>query len=182
MLLHTSKYSRYINSPANISLSILRDEPDERQYDKRFLPMAILLEGFFDSNFKNRLAPELDTSKVMAFKDRSVFSRQIVVGDGDVLRNDVSKTQGKIFPLDLDRFTGATYGNKNFMLNALNFLCDDSGLISARAREVMVRPMDKKKLVKNKLNIQLLNVAFPTILVLLFGLIQFFLRKRKFAK
>lgn len=181
-LLHTSKYSRYINSPANISLSILRDEPDERQFDKRFLPMAVLLEGFFTSNYKNRMPPELDTSKVMAFKDRSAFSRQIVVGDGDVLRNDVSKNQGKIFPLDFDRFTGATYGNKNFMLNALNFLCDDSGLISARAREVMVRPLDKKKVVKNKLNIQMMNVAFPTLLVLLFGLGQFFIRKRKFAK
>jgi ABC-2 type transport system permease protein len=181
-LLHSSKYSRYINSPANISLSILRDEPDERQFDKRFLPMAVLLEGFFDSNYKNRVSPEIDTSKIMAYKDRSVFSRQIVVGDGDVLRNDVSKNQGKIFPLDFDRFTGATYGNKTFMLNALNFLCDDSGLISARAREVMVRPLDKKKVVKNKLNIQMMNVAFPTILVLLFGLIQFFVRKRKFAK
>jgi ABC-2 type transport system permease protein len=182
VLLHTSKYSRYINSPARISLSILRDEPDERQFDKRNLPMAVLLEGFFESNYKNRVPPEIDSSRVIGFKDRSTFSRQIVVSDGDVLRNDVSKNQGKIYPLDLDRFTGATYGNKTFIMNALNFLCDDSGLISARTREVLVRPLDKKKVVKNKLNIQLMNVAFPTILVLLFGLVQYFIRKRKFAK
>jgi ABC-2 type transport system permease protein len=182
VLLHTSKYSRYINAPSRISLNIFSEEPDEKQYDKRYLPMAILLEGFFNSNFKNRVSPQIDTSKVIGFKDRSAFSRQIVISDGDILRNDVSKTQGKIFPLDLDRFTGATYGNKTFIINALNFLCDDSGLISARAREVMVRPLDKKKIVKNKLNIQLTNVAFPTILVLLFGLIQYFLRKRRFAK
>lgn len=182
VLLHTSKYSRYINSPARISLSILRDEPDERQFDKRNLPMAVLMEGFFESNYKNRVPPEIDSSRVIGFKDRSAFSRQIVVSDGDVLRNDVSKNQGKIYPLDLDRFTGATYGNKTFIMNALNFLCDDSGLISARTREVLVRPLDKKKVVKNKLNIQLMNVAFPTILVLLFGLIQYFIRKRKFAK
>jgi ABC-2 type transport system permease protein len=182
VLLHTSKYSRYINAPSRISLNIFSEEPDEKQYDKRYLPMAILLEGFFNSNFKNRVSPQIDTSKVIGFKDRSAFSRQIVISDGDVLRNDVSKTQGKIFPLDLDRFTGATYGNKTFIINALNFLCDDSGLISARAREVMVRPLDKKKIVKNKLNIQLTNVAIPIILVLLFGLIQYFLRKRRFTK
>ena len=182
VLLHTSKYSRYINSPARISLSILRDEPDERQFDKRNLPMAVLMEGFFESNYKNRVPPEIDSSRVIGFKDRSAFSRQIVVSDGDVLRNDVSRNQGKIYPLDLDRFTGATYGNKTFIMNALNFLCDDSGLISARTREVLVRPLDKKKVVKNKLNIQLMNVAFPTILVLLFGLVQYFIRKRKFAK
>lgn len=182
VLLNTSKYSRYINSPARISLNILREEPDERQYDKRYLPTAMLVEGFFTSNYKNRISTELQSSKEVAFKDRSVFTRQIFVSDGDILRNDVSKTQNKIFPLDLDRYSGYTYGNKTFMMNALNFLCDDSGLLSARAREVMVRPLDKKKTTKNKLNIQISNVAAPTLLVLLFGVIQYFLRKRRFAK
>lgn len=192
VLLHTSKYSRLINAPARISLNILGEEPDERQFNKRELPLCVLAEGFFESNYVNRLPPQMDTSKVIAPKYKSVYTKQLFIADGDILRNDilhkdVSKQQDKsdsisIVPLEVDRFTGFNYGNKTFILNAVNYLCDDSGLISARAREVTIRLLDKKKIAKNKLRIQLTNVALPSIIILLFGVVQFFVRKRRFAK
>ncbi len=192
VLLHSSKYARIMNAPARISLNILGQEPDERQYTKRDLAVAVLSEGFFESNYLNRLPPAMDTSKVLNVKYKSVYTKQIFVSDGDVLRNDVlrkdvSKQMDKrdslrIVPLEVDRYTGNQYGNKTFLLNAINYLCDDSGLISARAREVSIRLLDKKKIAKNKLRIQLTNVALPSIIILLFGVVQFFIRKRRFAK
>lgn len=188
VLLHSSKYSRFVNAPSRLSLNILSEEPDENQYQKSYLPMAVLLEGFFESNYKGRVPDTIANSSEIGFKDRSAFTRQIVVADGDVLRNDISKGKNVIYPLDFDRYgsdatgTKRFFGNKNFILNCINFLCDDSNLISARNREEIIRTLDKKKINKNKLKIQFTNVALPTIIVLLLGLIQFFFRKRRFAK
>lgn len=192
VLLHTSKYSRLINAPARISLNILGEEPDEKQFNKRNLPLCVISEGFFESNYLNRLPPAMDTSKALAVKYKSPYTKQLFIADGDVIRNDVlhkgsakqlnSSDSLSIVPLEIDRFTGYSYGNKTLILNAINYLTDDNGLISARAREVTIRLLDKKKIAKDKLRIQLTNVALPSIIILLFGLAQFFIRKRRFAK
>lgn len=101
-----------------------------------------------------------------------------------MIKNQIQFSAGTYtpFPLGYDRFTGQTFGNKDLMLNAVNYLCDDTGLMSVRSREVKLRPLDRTRVSKNLLFWQLINTAGPVLLVILFGLMQFFLRKRRYAK
>ena len=105
----------------------------------------------------------------------------IVISDGDIIRNEVQYSTQKPYPLGYDKYTNQTYGNKNFILNCVNYLCDDSGLISVRARELTLRLLDKKKVLNERLKWQLVNVLFPLLVILLFGIIHHIIRKRKYA-
>lgn len=183
VLLHTSRYSKYQNTPARISLNILGQQPNEKQYNLRYIPTAILAEGFFESMFKgSRLVDALEKSPVIAFKPKSDYTKQVFIADGDVLRNDIQKSTGKAYPLDMDKFTGMQFGNKTLVMNAVNYLCDDNGLITARARDIKVRLLDTKRITKSKLNIQLTNVGLPIIVGLVIALMGGALRRRRYAK
>ena len=182
ILLSTSKRSRDLNTPARISLNILREEPNPRDYPKSGLPLAVLLEGNFTSIYANRITPALQESAEVGYLNKSVKpTAMIVVGDGDVIRNGVS-ANGKIIPLGYDRFTGELFGNRDFLLNCVNYLCDDQGLIAVRSREVKLRLLDEPKVKVHRTRIQMQNVALPIGIILLAGLIVTNLRKRKYSK
>lgn len=183
-LLHSSKYSKAVNAPARISLDILRKEPDPSVFNKSNLNTAILLEGKFTSLYKNRVPEQIATSKAIGFKEKSSSNKMIVIADGDIIRNAVKyeNKQPVPFPLGYDRYTGQTYGNKEFILNAFNYLLDDSGLLSIRSREVTLRLLDRAKIIDSRVFWQALNLILPIIFVLIFGIILNYLRKRKFAK
>jgi ABC-2 type transport system permease protein len=117
----------------------------------------------------------------IGFKDKSVPNKMIVISDGDVVRNQISKNSSEAYPLGFDRFSGETFGNKNFLLNCVNYLLDESGLIAVRSREIKLRMLDKTKIENEKLFWQLLNVVSPLLIIITFGLIMFFIRKRKFS-
>lgn len=180
-LFKSSRFSKVVPSPGGISLDIMKKEPDEKTFKLKYLPMAVLLEGTFTSAFRNRLVDTLKKNSELNFQERSKPTRMIVIGDGDVIRNQV-KSNGErlmVYPLGFDRFTQQTFGNKNFILNAIDYLCDDSGLIEVRNREVKIRPLDRQK-VKNATYWQMINIAVPVLLVALFGLFHNMRRKRKF--
>jgi ABC-2 type transport system permease protein len=105
----------------------------------------------------------------------------IVIADGDVIRNDVQYSTRKPYPLGFDKYTNRTYGNRNFILNCVNYLCDDSGLLSVRARELTLRLLDKKKVKNEGTKWKVINTAVPLLLVLVFGLIYYYVRKRKYS-
>jgi len=98
-----------------------------------------------------------------------------------VVRNQISKNSSEAYPLGFDRFSGETFGNKNFLLNCVNYLLDESGLIAVRSREIKLRMLDKTKIENEKLFWQILNVISPLLIIVTFGLIMFFIRKRKFS-
>lgn len=181
ILLHTSKYSKVLNSPVRISLGIVQQEPKQEQYDKHNLPLAVLLEGQFESVFKNRITTAIANSNEIKFKAQSKPTKMIVVSDGDVIKNAVSKSSGKVYPLGFDRYTNQMYGNTNFILNSMNYLTDNSGLISIRSRELTLRLLDKEVLKSDKFFWQLLNTLLPILLLLIYGIVQFYLRKRKYS-
>ena len=185
VLLASSKYSRSVNTPARISLDLLQSVPDERVYNQSYLPVAVLLEGSFQSLYLNRLPPEMVTdNKSFDFKEKSPETKMIVVSDGDVIKNQLDKKTGNPYPLGFDQYTGETFGNKDFILNCIDYLCDDSGIISVRSREVKMRLLDPKKL-KNagtKLSMQLINTIGPVLLIMVFGIIQLIVRRYRFAK
>jgi len=178
ILLHSSKDSRLNPAPSKISLGILENPPTTNSYNKEFLPIAILLEGKFESVFKNKLVQK---NKQIQFFEKSVSTKMIVVSDGDIIANDLSNFGG-IYPLGYDKNIKFTYpGNKHFLINAVQYLCGDNALSHLKVKELGLRMLDKKKIQKNKLIIQLINIALPILLLIIFAL--FFVRhkKRKYA-
>jgi ABC-2 type transport system permease protein len=105
----------------------------------------------------------------------------IVVSDGDVIKNQLHYSKGYPMPLGYDQYTGETFGNKDFILNAMDYLVDESGLISIRSREIRLRQLDMTRINNNKMAWQAFNLLGPVVLVLIYGLIRFYLRKRKYT-
>lgn len=182
VLLASSKYSRALNTPVKIGLEILVNKPDEALFRKSYIPVAVLLEGEFESVFINRLPPQIGESSEIGFREKSVETKMIVVSDGDMIKNVYKQSTGEVFPLGYDPYTDQTYGNKKFILNCMNYLCDDSGLISVRARELKIRLLNKKKVEKERLQWQLINVALPVVLIVFFGMGQTVVRRRRYIK
>jgi ABC-2 type transport system permease protein len=182
ILLKTSHYSRVVSVPALISLAILQDEPDQRLYQGPPASVAVLLEGTFRSVFTNRIPPEIALSPEIGFFASSRPSRMIVVADGDVIKNQLHYAQGYPLPLGYDQYTGETFGNKDFILNAVDYLTDESGLIAIRSRELRLRLLDTTRVTSQRLFWQGLNLLLPVALVLLFGGVSHLIRKRKYAK
>jgi len=179
-LLNSSPYARRMNAPVYINLNILGYEPDETLYNEQFIPMAVLLEGQFSSLYKNRIPPSLAYSKQIGFVDRSEQTSMIVVSDADVIKNQLHYSGGYPLPLGYDQFTEQTFGNKKFILNAVDYLTEGSDLITIRSRELKLRLLDNTYLKGNELKWKLINVAVPPLLVILLGIVYVIIRKRRY--
>lgn len=180
VLLSTSERTRVLRTPVRVSLETMLQEPKPQQFNQRNLPVAVLLEGEFESVFKNRLPPQILTSKEIAFKEKGVESKMIVISDGDMIRNHVNP-DGTYMALGFDRFSQQMFGNGKFILNAVNYLCDDVGMTAIRSRALEMRLLDRKRIETERLKWQLINVALPIALLLAFGLGFRYLRKKKFG-
>jgi ABC-2 type transport system permease protein len=174
-LLFTSKYTKIINTPYLVTFNEARQPPDPKQYNRGALPVAYLLEGAFTSAFKSRRQGK-------DFIEKGKPSKIVVCSDGDVLRNEISRKTGKPAPLGFDPVFQTMYSNRDFMLNAMDYLIDEQGLISAKTREIALRPLDKLKLQNERTFWQGLNLGLPLILVIIFGIGFGFLRRRRYAK
>lgn len=180
ILLKSSRYTKLVNSPVRINLAMVNIRPDENQFRKSFQPVAVLLEGKFESLYKNRIPPSIAKDSAIGFKEAGKPAKMIVVSDGDVIRNNVDRN-GQAMPLGYDVYTRKMYGNKNFILNCMNWLCDDSGLMSARARDIKLRMLNKKKIAVERLKWQVINTSLPVIFIVTLGVVLYFVRKRKYA-
>jgi len=183
ILLTSSEFSRTVNTPALISLDILMNEPDKRLYKQQFIPVALLLEGKFKSLYNGRVPPEILERQEIGFVGEGRGSRQIVIADGDVIKNSVRNTGDRPvpYPLGYDIYTQQTFGNKALILNAINYLAEEDGLISIRSRELKLRLLDRTKVTKERIRWQLLNTVLPVVLIMLLGLFMFIYRKRKYT-
>lgn len=181
-LLKTSDYSRLSGTPVLISLAMLRDKADERLFNRKGQNVAWLLEGQFSSLYANRVSPEITDNKEIGFLEQSKPTAMIVVADGDIIRNQFHVPQGYPLPLGFDQYTRRTYGNKDFILNAISYLADDSRLVSIRSRELKIRALDMSKVNSNRLFWQIVNTAGPVLIIFVFGFVMALLRKRKYAQ
>ncbi len=182
VLLQTSDYSKTEAIPAMISLRMLQEEPNVSEYAGPSQPIAVLLEGEFPSDFRNRLPQAIITDKEIGYKEKSILTSMIVVSDGDIIKNQFHIPQGYPLPLGFDQFTRETFGNKEFILNAMNYLTDGSSLISLRSRETKLRMLDKTKVSESRVVWQLVNLLIPAVLVIVLGMLLVWLRKRKYTK
>ena len=174
-LLMSSPLTQKIGTPTIIELQSIADEPLEQEYVSGNQLFAVLLEGNFKSAYKNRIKP-FETS---LFKENASNNKMIVISDGDIAKNQVLK--GKPTDLSRDKWTNEEFGNKDFLLNSVDYLLDDTGLIELRNKTLKISVLDKQKAYKERAFWQFLNVAFPLILLFTFGFIFNYLRKRKYS-
>ncbi len=181
-LLKTSKYSRILNTPALIDLSIINEVTDEKEYSKKGQTIAVLLEGKFKSFYRNRLTDQLYNNPVIGFKETSAPNKMILVSDGDMIKNQIDYRSGYALPLGYDKYTRQSFGNGDFLLNAMKYLLDEDGLIAVRSKEIKLRMLDRTKVSQERIQWQLINILVPVIFVFILAAIQFRIRKNKYAK
>jgi gliding-associated putative ABC transporter substrate-binding component GldG len=184
VLLTTSGYARIINPPVLISLKEAALTPDESQFNKSYLPVAVLLSGKFHSAFRNMMINDLVEDKSFRIKTESNETKMIVVADADMIRNDVSRVGASENPLPLgeDRYTSQKFGNKDFLVNCLNYLVDNNGIMALRSRELKLRLLDKTVIKQKRLIIQTINIAAPVLLVILAGFLYGVIRRKMYTK
>jgi len=178
-LLFSSPYSRKLAAPVKVGVDDLRKQLKDENFQGGKIAIAYLLEGEFTSLFKNRFAPaEVDTN---GFKEQSAPSKIIVVADGDIARNDINPRENKPQQLGYDPFARYTFANTDLLLNMVAYLTDENGLIKARNKEVKIRPLDKEKIRNNRAYWQVLNIVLPLVVLIVFGLVLTYLRKRRYS-
>ena len=178
-LLFSSDYSRKVVAPVKISVNDLRKNVNPETFYDGKIPVAYLLEGEFASLYKNRFIP--DGMDANAFKEKSKATKIIVLADGDVVRNDVNPRNGQPQQLGFDPLTQYTFANEDLLRNMITYLTDENGLIKARNKEVMIRPLDKEKIRNNRVYWQSINLILPLLVVAVFGLLITYSRKRKYS-
>ena len=180
VLLVSSQSSRTINPPLLIKLEDYKNPPPENVFTKSFIPVAVLLEGHFNSLYANRIT----SWQGGELKRNSINTKMIVVADGDIIRNEVSIVGNRLTPrgLGVDRYSGQTFGNKDFIINCMNYLVDDKGLISLRSRELKIRLLDRQKIKDNRIFWQLTNTLGPLLLVFTGGIIFLLIRRKKYTQ
>ncbi|WP_430927202.1 gliding motility-associated ABC transporter substrate-binding protein GldG [Polaribacter marinivivus] len=174
-LLMSSPLTQKIGTPTIIELQSITEEPQEKDYVSGNQLLGVLLEGDFKSAYKNRVKP-FETN---LFKENVKNNKMIVIADGDVGKNQILK--GKPTDLNRDKWTGQTFGNKDFLINAVDYLLDDTGLINLRNKTLKINILDKQKAYKERTFWQFINVALPLILLFSFGFVFNYLRKRNYS-
>jgi gliding-associated putative ABC transporter substrate-binding component GldG len=178
VLLQSSLYSKRIGTPTEINLNSVNEETTPADYlNKGTIPLAVLLEGNFHSMFENRILAFDQTN----FQASGKSGKMIVISDGDVIKNQLDKN---LLPVELgyDQRSGNLYDNKDFLMNCVNYLLDDTGLINIRSKDLDLPLLDKEKVYENYTYIQFLTIGLPIVILAAFGFLFTFLRKRKYSR
>lgn len=175
-LLISSPLSQKVGTPTIIELQSIAEEPQEKEYIAGNQLFAVLLEGDFNSAYKNRIKP-FETS---LFKANATNNKMLVIADGDVGKNQILK--GQPTDLAIDKWTNEQFGNKDFLLNVVDYLLDDAGLMELRNKTLQINILDKQKAFRERTFWQFINVVFPLILLFAFGFIFNYIRKKKYSK
>ena len=174
-LLVSSMLTKKVGTPAIVELKSIAKEPKEEEYSSGFQITGLLTEGLFNSMYTDRVKP----FSILNFRKKSLYNKMVVISDGDIGRNQLQK--GKPFDLAKDKWTGEQFGNKEFLLNAIDYLLDDNGLIELRNKNIQINLLDKKKAYQEKTYWQFVNIILPLMVLLTFGLVFQYLRKRKYS-
>lgn len=178
VLLQSSPYSKLVGTPVEVNLNMVTERPEQTEFKNTGnIPVAVLMEGKFHSVYENRVLPFPDNT----YQSQGKINKMIVISDGDIVKNQLDKN---FQPLELgyDKWTNKLYGNKEFMMNCVNYLLDDNGLINIRSKEVTLPLLDKEKVYNSYTKSQLITVGLPIVILAIFGLCFTYIRKRKYSK
>ncbi len=184
VLLQTTPNTRIQLLPLQMDFEFLRYELDAEKFDKGVQPVALLLEGTFPSLYRNRVPGSfLNALEAMGveFRKESDPTRMIVISDGDIAKNPINPRNGIPEPLGRNPYDQYTYSNKDFLLNAIEYLLDTNGAMAARGKEVKLRLLDEKKTEAERAKWQLINIVAPLVFLLLFGFVYNWVRRKRFA-
>ncbi len=181
-LLKTSDYTKVSGVPTFITLAMLKQTPDRRMFPQRGQNTAYLLKGSFQSLYANRIPIDIAESKEMQFLEESEPTAMIVVADGDIIRNQIDIKRREPLPLGYDQYTGNTYGNKDFIMNAMSYLIDGEGLVNIRSRELKIRLLDQTKISHSRTKWQVVNILIPTALIVVLGVVLALIRRKRYTK
>jgi gliding-associated putative ABC transporter substrate-binding component GldG len=178
ILLKSSQYSKRIGAPVEVNLDIVAEETSPNHYIKTGnMPLALLLEGSFHSMFENRVLP----FEQATFESAGKKNKMIVISDGDLIKNQLDKNFQPV-ELGYDQRSGNLYDNKDFMLNCVSYLLDDTGLINIRSKDLDLPLLDKEKVFENYGKTQVITIGLPLLILVLFGVLFTYLRKRKYGQ
>ena len=178
-LMNTSQYSKVLSSPVRVSIDELRKDMKPEFFNSGPQTTAWIYEGKFTSLFKNRFLPKnADKSQFIADGNQTKI---LIVSDGDIARNDINPKTGQPVELGFDQFTETRFANADLLLNIMTYLLDEDGIINIRSKEVKIRPLDSVKIKSQKLTWQMINLVLPILIIVIFGIIKYFIRKRKYA-
>ncbi len=175
VLYWSSPLSKTEGTPKEINLNSINTPPKKELFNKGNNPLAVLIEGEFNSAFTNRVKPLTLNGQ----KEKGTANKMLVIADGDVIKNQTKN--GRPLELGYDKWTNNFYGNKEFLINSINYLLDDKGLINIRTKKVSIPFLDAKKITAHKTKWQLVNIGLPVILTLLFGFVFYYFRKKKYG-
>ena len=174
-LLVSSLLTKKTGTPTIIELQSIAEEPKEKEYTSGYQLLSVLLEGEFSSMYNNRVKP-FDLNN---FSAKSNPNKMVIISDGDLARNQIKK--GQPYDLSLDKWTGEQFGNKEFLLNAVDYLLDDSGLIKLRNKTLQINLLDKQKAYKERTYWQAINIVLPILILFAFGIGFQYWRKKKYS-
>ena len=140
--------------------------------------MAASIEGIFPSVFAHLLPPE-DVVQHTALRKQSERTKQIVVASGSIIRNEWA--QGQPLPLGYDRYTSTQFGNRDFVVNAVLYLTDDTGWMSLRQKELTLRLLNDQRAREQRVTAQIISIIAPLLLLAITGIIIIFIRKRRYT-
>ncbi len=183
VLLTTSDASRILSTPAVVAWNSIQTEDDIKKFTKSFIPVAVLLEGKFNSLYTNRatgaIKDALDAAHETFQAQNVTDNKMIVISDGDIAMNFVTQNEGPL-PMGMNPYTKYKYANSEFVMNCIEHLVDNSGILETRGKDYTLRLLDKKKLEEGKTTWQLIAIVLPLLLVIIFSGLYQFLRKRKY--
>ena len=182
VLMTTSERTKVVPTPSIVTLRVGLVKPNIQEYSYRNVPIAVLVEGNFQSAFKGILPVEFDTIKELDFRDHSEYTRQIFVSDGDIIRNPFDSKRNQPYPAGYDIYTRQTFDNTEFIVNCVNYLCADDDLLQLRAKNFKIGSLNSEKVRNHKALLAALNIGIPLLLIALMGTLLIVMRKVRFSK
>lgn len=182
VLMTSSERSKLVPTPSIVTLKVGLTKPNMQEFAFHNLPIAVLVEGEFESAFKGILPAEFDTIKELDYRDKSVPTRQIFISDGDIIRNPFDKKRNQPYPAGYDIYTRTMFDNTQFIVNCVNYLCADDDLLQLRAKSFKIGSLNNEKVRSHKTLLAILNIGLPLLLIAIMGTILIILRKVRFSK
>ncbi|MDY6326442.1 MAG: gliding motility-associated ABC transporter substrate-binding protein GldG [Bacteroidales bacterium] len=182
VLMTTSERTKVVPTPSIVTLRVGLVKPNIQEFAYRNVPLAVLVEGNFNSAFKGILPIEFDTIKELDFKEKSVYTRQIFVSDGDIIRNPFDSKRNQPYPAGYDIYTRQTFDNSDFIVNCVNYLCADDDLLMLRAKNFKTGSLNQEKTRNNKVMLALVNIGVPIAIIAVLGITLIVLRRVRFSK
>lgn len=182
VLMTSSERSKLVPAPSIVTLKVGLTKPNMQEFAFRNLPIAVLVEGEFESAFKGILPIEFDTIKELDYREKGVYTRQIFVADGDIIRNPFDRKRNMPYPAGYDVYTRTMFDNTQFIVNCVNYLCADDDLLQLRAKNFKIGNLDNEKIRNKKTFWAILNITLPLLLITIMGIVLIVMRNVRFSK